>query len=255
MRIGILSMQRIYNYGSWLQAYGLKKMLENVSGESVEFVDYRIERPQYCNGFNWISYLKNVTKVGLIDLIASNRVLTKLTHNKQFEHTYRFRKEFWKKLGLTDKPNYSPELDLLVVGSDEVFNCFQENVRVGYSKELFAQNSRAKKTFTYAAPFGNTTMEKIKAFGKEKELAQWLSCFERISVRDSNSLAVVKGLLGGEVESNLDPVLMYDFQKEIANCSIPTVWKHRKSKRYDNTQRIGACRFTESAAISPMQMR
>ena len=43
MRIGILSMQRIYNYGSWLQAYGLKKMLENVSGESVEFVDYRIE--------------------------------------------------------------------------------------------------------------------------------------------------------------------------------------------------------------------
>lgn len=38
-KAGILSMQRIYNYGSFLQAYGLKKMLEEL-GCAVEFVDY-----------------------------------------------------------------------------------------------------------------------------------------------------------------------------------------------------------------------
>ena len=32
-------MQRIYNYGSFLQAYALKKMLEEC-GVEVEFVDY-----------------------------------------------------------------------------------------------------------------------------------------------------------------------------------------------------------------------
>lgn len=41
-QVGILSMQRIKNYGSFLQAYGLKKMIESL-GHTVEFVDYHIE--------------------------------------------------------------------------------------------------------------------------------------------------------------------------------------------------------------------
>ena len=36
-KIGIMSMQRIINYGSFLQAYGLKKMIESVSKSEVEF--------------------------------------------------------------------------------------------------------------------------------------------------------------------------------------------------------------------------
>ena len=40
-KIGIISMQRIINYGSFLQAYGLKKMIESVSKSEVEFIDYR----------------------------------------------------------------------------------------------------------------------------------------------------------------------------------------------------------------------
>ena len=39
IRVGILSMQRIYNYGSSLQAYALKKILEDL-GCDVQFVDY-----------------------------------------------------------------------------------------------------------------------------------------------------------------------------------------------------------------------
>lgn len=44
MKIGIMSMQRIINYGSWLQAYGLKSTLESM-GHRVEFVDYLAEPP------------------------------------------------------------------------------------------------------------------------------------------------------------------------------------------------------------------
>ena len=39
MKVGILSMQRIQNYGSFLQAYGLKHMLVDLGCE-VQFVDY-----------------------------------------------------------------------------------------------------------------------------------------------------------------------------------------------------------------------
>lgn len=31
-KIGIMSMQRIANYGSFLQAYGLKKIIEELGG-------------------------------------------------------------------------------------------------------------------------------------------------------------------------------------------------------------------------------
>ena len=42
-KVGIMSMQRIKNYGSFLQAYGLKKNVENL-GYDVEFVDYEYEK-------------------------------------------------------------------------------------------------------------------------------------------------------------------------------------------------------------------
>lgn len=38
-KVGIMSMQRIANYGSFLQAYALKQLIEEV-GCNVEFVDY-----------------------------------------------------------------------------------------------------------------------------------------------------------------------------------------------------------------------
>ena len=44
MKVGILSMQRIVNYGSFMQSYALKKIIESM-GHQVEFVDYKVEPP------------------------------------------------------------------------------------------------------------------------------------------------------------------------------------------------------------------
>ena len=41
MKVGIMSMQRIYNNGSFLQSYSMKKNLEQM-GHEVVFVDYEI---------------------------------------------------------------------------------------------------------------------------------------------------------------------------------------------------------------------
>ena len=43
-KVGIMSMQRIANYGSFLQAYALKQIIESL-GHEVEFVDYHIGAP------------------------------------------------------------------------------------------------------------------------------------------------------------------------------------------------------------------
>ena len=43
-RIGIMTMHRIVNYGSFLQAYALRKIIEELGYVDVEFVDYKFER-------------------------------------------------------------------------------------------------------------------------------------------------------------------------------------------------------------------
>ena len=42
MKLGIMSMQRITNYGSYLIAFAMQKTFEKL-GHSVEFVDFKIE--------------------------------------------------------------------------------------------------------------------------------------------------------------------------------------------------------------------
>ena len=43
-KVGIMSMQRIANYGSFLQAYALKQLIEEFDCK-VEFVDYHVGAP------------------------------------------------------------------------------------------------------------------------------------------------------------------------------------------------------------------
>lgn len=207
-KAGILSMQRIYNYGSFLQAYGLKKMLEEL-GCDVEFVDYH---PGKC----------------LVDLKQKNGLLRKLSKSmevlmiqaplKAKLNFIKYKKNFGVKyhsyLGIGSQYNYNPELDILVIGSDEVFNCVQDNPNVGYTAELFGVGSQAETVISYAASFGNTTMERLKQYGAEKEVAGWLNSFNTISVRDNNSYEIVKELTGKAPELHLVPVLMYDYMKK-----------------------------------------
>lgn len=122
--------------------------------------------------------------------------------------------------------NYNPTVDCLVIGSDEVFNCIQKNSNVGYSLELFGKNNHAKKLITYAASFGNTTLEKLEKYKKANEVGALLKKFDAISVRDANSGTIVEQLTGKEPVYNLDPVLTYDYM----NCcdKIPQVQTNEK---------------------------
>lgn len=217
-KVGILSMQRIINYGSFLQAYALKTMLEEL-GHEVEFVDYHVGAPLVSSG-------SKKQKTGLSGKISKGiEALSYDAPLKQKIQFIKYKKEFAEKyhhiLGLTKEPNYTPELDVLIIGSDEVFNCVQANPNVGYSLQMFGKDSKAKKTITYAASFGNTTIEKLKKYGKLDEIGDCLRKIDAISVRDINSANIVKKLMGEGVQIHADPVIAYDF---IEKCEqIPQI--------------------------------
>lgn len=206
-KVGIMSMQRITNYGSFLQAYGLKQMIEEL-GYKVEFVDYHVGE----------SVIKNNSKSGVSRKLKKG--IETFEYKAPFFHKLAFikyKRSFAKRylgfLGITNTMNYNPELDCLVIGSDEVFNCIQTNTNVGYSLELFGKNNRAKRLITYAASFGNTTIDKLRKYGKLKEIAELLKEFDAISVRDNNSGNIVEKLIKRTPIYNLDPVLSYDYMK------------------------------------------
>ena len=201
-KVGILSMQRIKNYGSFLQAYALKKTIESLDNE-VEFVDYHVEEPLISDG--------SKEKGKIAKGIEALKGKAKITHKIQYIlHKKRFNK-FFSDLGLTGEPNYNPSLDTLVIGSDEVFNVIQSNKNVGYSLELLGKDNNASKVMTYAASFGNTTLDKISKYGKTEEIGKLLNNIDSISVRDVNSYNIVKTLTNKEPIISLDPVLIYDY--------------------------------------------
>ena len=204
--VGILSMQRIANYGSFLQAYCLKQMLEEL-GHRVQFVDYHVGAPLGMSrkeaALGWRRASQKAAEIMAYDAPIYQRL--------QF---LRFKKHFSKCyhpiLGLTDAPNYTPKLDTLVIGSDEVFNCAQRNPNVGYSPELFGKNHGARQLLTYAASFGNTTMQDLRQYQKTEELSTFLQDFQALSVRDAHSAQLIRALAGRETCFHLDPVLVYD---------------------------------------------
>lgn len=210
IKVGIMSMQRIANYGSFLQAYALKKMIEEYGCE-VQFVDYHVEEPAVTEDVDSKNRIVRKFKKGM----ETFRYQALLSHKLAF---IRYKESFSKKylpiLGITKELNYNPALDCLVIGSDEVFNCIQKNSNVGYSPELFGKDNRANKLITYAASFGNTTLEKLKKYKKADEVGLLLERFDALSVRDENSRKIVESLTGRVPVYHFDPVLIYDYM----NC-------------------------------------
>lgn len=205
MKTGILSMQRIFNYGSFLQAYGLKCILEELGAE-VEFVDYKPGATLIpADGGTGITRkVKKVLEVFSYKAPFKEKIRF-INYKKNYAANY------YPYLGIKSEMNYTPDLDLLVIGSDEVFNCVQNNTNVGFSPELFGEGNNAKKLISYAASFGNTTLEKLAEYKVDGKVAGMLKKFDAISVRDANSGKVVSTLTGKEPVYNLDPVLAYDF--------------------------------------------
>ena len=204
-----MSMQRIINYGSFLQAYGLKKMIESVSKSEVEFIDYRF-------GVDITNRLKKPQSKAesIVDKILKNRTPWNYLKKKNFF------KEIERNLILdlknigVDKLNYDCEVDTLVIGSDEVFNCTQKTW-FGFSSQLFGKGLNASRIITYAASFGATTIDKLQLVGKKEIVSSLLHDLDAISVRDENSMKVIEELTGRTPWLHVDPVLIFDYNQFI----------------------------------------
>lgn len=213
--VGILSMQRVINYGSFLQAYALKQLLlKNGAGE-VYFVDIIPGRILIDNhSARRGKYFRYVHK--LLDLFKSGNIISGLKTFKFNRALDKSIRSSWPMLGLNSI--FSGTFDQIIIGSDEVFNCIQ-GVSWGYTPQLFGDipTTTARKVFSYAGSFGYTTLAKLKLYSVDSEVAENLNKLSAISVRDENSASIVKTLTGKTPYIHIDPVLAYGYRQEIAD--------------------------------------
>lgn len=204
-KIGIMTMHKIHNYGSFLQAYGLKKIITENFNFKVEFVDYVYEKSLIKTKYNFFEKIKNNLNIFKSIKKRNFRII--------FSNEYR---DMLLKEGIKDE-NYHPNIDFLIIGSDEVFNCVQ-NFPVGYSRELFGKNYENIPVISYAASFGHTTYKDLCYYGIDNEIKELLKKFKSISVRDQNSYNIIYKLTNIKPIINFDPVLVAEFDyKQIVN--------------------------------------
>jgi hypothetical protein len=218
-------MHRIFNYGSFLQGYALKEMLRSLNTEAiVGFLDYHPGAPLSKSDER---SARGITRIAQKLSEYSKVDASMLDKFRFFNHKRTYASRHFPILGLTSEPNYDYQVDLQVIGSDEVFNCVQGNTNVGYSRDLFGHRSPAKRLISYAGSFGNTTIEKLKKYSLVDELGQDFSRFADISVRDGNSCDIVRELVGKNPSIHVDPVLAYDYMKECKRIPSHRILKER----------------------------
>lgn len=201
MKVGILSMQEVKNYGSFLQAYSLKK--------NIEALGYQCDFVNIIPGKQLPGYEQTAVKKGtiLIKRLWGKNIIKRFSTIYKFQK--RFAKEFLPYLGVRQGATEG-HFDVVVIGSDEVFNCAQKTW-FGFSPQLYGANIDADKVITYAASFGATTIEKLEKLNLKEEIASLIKNIKTISVRDENSSTVIKTLIGITPKLHVDPVLIYDY--------------------------------------------
>lgn len=206
--VGILSMQRVCNYGSFLQAYALKNILKNNGAKDVYFIDIESGKLLLSSKKLFLTRVMNI-----FNILITGKLFSRIK-DKHFIRILnrKFVTEYYPMLEL--EKNNPTHFDLVVIGSDEVFNCCQYTPW-GYTKQLYGNINNVDKVISYAASFGHTRYEQLENFHITKEISYSLQHLSKISVRDLNSFNIIEKLTRQKPYIHLDPVLMYDFSKEI----------------------------------------
>lgn len=222
MKVAILSMQHVQNFGSLLQSYSLKKILENLGHTVCFMVPQKNELDNSLLAGDTVDYSNIegegngvISKIKKIDKYFFNRINEKKILNSQNIEFDTFRNQYLYQKDVNGRP-----VDACVIGSDEVFNLLQPS-KWGFTSQLFGNILEANIVITYAASCGSTKIENVPELVSEriKESYKHISAF---SVRDINTKNFVNNLTDKKVDIHLDPVVIGNFDQEIESANFPT---------------------------------
>ena len=202
-------MQRVINCGSVLQAYSLKKMIEDISESEVDFLD-----PIFDDYILTNMPVQDESDYYEKPYIANSKAkyyCKKIVNKYKWAIFKQKIKIFQKDVLKLNSLNNKKEYDVVVEGSDEVFKSMRR-----VCLHLHGELDNAKKIITYASSCGSAVFEGIPKESVD-EVKKAMSNFEAMSVRDDNTYRYVEKLYSGKIDKHLDPVLVGGLSKHKHN--------------------------------------
>ncbi len=204
MKIGIITLHRVINYGSALQAYALQQYINKEGLGEAELIDYVFPNKFHKKKLSFKKWLRRLYCVQIRDMYFRGRRF-KIKRMKDFCHDY-FRLSPKLYNSVEEIMANPPEYDLYMTGSDQLWNVRTlRNDPVPYCE--FAPAN--KRRVAYAASFTNQSLPKEYWDSVRNRLNK----YSHIGVRESSSLQIVKDLQIRQdivVRNNCDPTLLLD---------------------------------------------
>lgn len=222
-----------------MQAYALKSVIESF-GHQVTFRDFRKGLPRHIG--------EKVKRPGAIGKLAKlSKLFSRIPatlHNRRFNRDLKkcFEQVCWPALNVPQAPDYNLSADVMVIGSDEVFN-YTQNHSFGYVPCLFGIGVEAPVILSYAASAGYANAEDVIKDGLKAELSSGLSRLKYIAVRDDNTRKLVECCIDKSPELVIDPTLIYDFDALVPKSPVVAgnyLLVYAYAGRMDSAQEVDA---------------
>lgn len=205
---GIITHYDVHNHGAVLQ---LTAMIRLLAKYGVKARALRFDKNYDFMGHQLkAKYDISIKSAGIYFRYLRERGLGWIRYNywkRRTLNSFKLREDI-----IGDYYSESPELDGVIVGSDEVFA-----LHTGPTPVFFGHCLPSDNVFAYAGSFGPTTVNDVERRHCSELIASGLRGMKGISVRDANSADVVEHLLGERPRIVVDPVLLYGYKDEIAS--------------------------------------
>ena len=196
MKIGIITMHKVLNYGSALQAYALQQKLLSLGYEN-ELIDYQYPRP-VAKKKTIKSFFSSVVIFIRNAIIGFPLEKKKRKFDLFYNQNFKLSKEYYTYESLQSNP---PQYDVYITGSDQVWNPrFAGNDSNFFLS--FAPDDKPK--LSYAASFATSVIED----DKKGFYSKYLSRYDSISVRENTGVKLVKELTGKDAVLCCDPTIL-----------------------------------------------
>ncbi len=196
MKAGLITFHQADNYGAVLQASALLKYINN-NICNCELIDYLPN----TMGVPDNRFIRRLLRFG------KKTCLYFLEHNKAVKRN-RFEK-FRKKNYILSKNRYygdemiqknPPEYDVLISGSDQIFNLTLSKNSVSY----YLSFSDKVRKISYGSSFGRCDISKTE----EQAICKYLSTFDALSVREKSAICLLKKYIDVHATNVTDPVFL-----------------------------------------------
>lgn len=195
MKIGIITVyDAVTNIGSFLQAFSMKSVLQQL-GHEVVFIEKE-------------SYRKTIARCAL-------QLNPKRSFFLRLKRCINYKTALNKIQLLSQDALYSADIDLLIFGSDEIWN--MDNP---YFKDslFFGTNISQIPKVAYAVSMGEMNEATLL---KNSDIALGIRSFKSILTRDSHTQTLVQGFTGQPSDIVCDPTLLVSKEVFTSQCKLP----------------------------------